>query len=125
VQIERSNPDMEEKESARGRELAKLSLTVEPEALKNIISEGRLLEFANAVATQAAAQISAQIVDQVAQAAVAGGGSGGASASAAFIFDGGDFGTIPPRPKFVVVELDRLTRFAALQQFAAGAGGPG
>jgi len=105
---------------SRQREIAKLTLAVEPEALKAIIEQGRLLEFASVAAAEAAAQISSQIVDSVAAMAVGGGTGGGASA--AFIFDGGDFGTVPPRPKFVVVELDRLGRAAVLQQFAAAAG---
>jgi hypothetical protein len=99
----------------RGKELGKLSLTIEPEALKSVIADGRLLEFANALATEAAAQIASQIVDQVAAGAVAG-GSGGASASVAF-FDGGDYYTIPPRPKWGVFQIDRFSR-AALQQLA-------
>jgi hypothetical protein len=113
---------MAEKQAQLGRkEIAKLTLTVEPEALKAVIEQGRLLEFANRAAAEAAAQINAQIVDSVAAMAV-GGASGGASASAAFIFDGGDFGTVPPRPKFVALELEQLSRAAVLRQFAATAG---
>lgn len=105
---------------SRQREIAKLTLSIEPEALKAVIEQGRLLEFASAAASEAAAQISSQIVDSVAAMAIGGGSGGGASA--AFIFDGGDFGTIPPRPKFIVAELDRVGRAAVLQQFAAAAG---
>jgi hypothetical protein len=50
-----------------GKSLAKLTLTVEPAALREIIAKGELLKFADAVATQAAAQISAQIAWHVAE----------------------------------------------------------
>jgi len=52
------------------KQIASLSLHVDPEALRSIISSGRLLEFADTVATQAAAQISAQLVQRVADGAL-------------------------------------------------------
>lgn len=91
------------------REIGKLSLSIAPEALRSIVGEGRLLELADSLAREAATQIAAQLVDQVAQAAVKGDGlKGGASAAVSFIFDGGDFGTVPPRPHWGVVALDEL-----------------
>ena len=53
-----------------GKNIGKLSLTVEPDALREIISSGRLLEFANAAAAEAAAQIHVQLVQHVAEAAL-------------------------------------------------------
>jgi hypothetical protein len=50
------------------KSLANLSLKVDPAALREIIAKGNLLQFADAVAEQAAAQISAQIVWYVAEA---------------------------------------------------------
>jgi hypothetical protein len=52
------------------KDIAKLSLTVDPVALREIISSGRLLEFANAAAAQAAAQINAQLVQHVSEGAL-------------------------------------------------------
>ena len=54
-----------------GSEVGKLTLTVEPDALREAIAQGRLLELADKLATQAAAQISAQLVDHVAKAGIA------------------------------------------------------
>src|SRR5262249_52713453 len=93
------------------RELAQLTLSIDAEALKDVIASGRLLELADTIASEAAAQISAQIVEHVAEAAIQGGLSGG-GASVAYIFDGGDFGTVPPRPKWGVFQLDILSRGA-------------
>src|SRR5262249_6144454 len=89
------------------RELGKFTLTIAPEALHNVIGTGRLLELAEALGREAAAQISSQLVDQVATAALKQDGlKSGVSAAASFIFDGGDFGTVPPRPHFGVVRID-------------------
>jgi hypothetical protein len=41
------------------KSLAKLTLNIEPDALREIIAKGELLKFADAVAAQAASQISA------------------------------------------------------------------
>jgi hypothetical protein len=104
-------------------EIGKLTLTITPEALRSIIEGGRLLELAGTVANEAAEQIAAQLVDHVAAAAVKGDlGKAGASAGVSFIFDGGDFGTVPPRPHWGVINLDQL-RAGGLQRFAAAAGG--
>ena len=54
-----------------GSEVGKLTLTVEPDALREAIAQGRLLELADKLATKAAAQISAQLVDHVAKAGIA------------------------------------------------------
>ncbi|WP_432817355.1 hypothetical protein [Sulfitobacter sp. JB4-11] len=89
----------------KNEELGKLSYEVSEEGMKKIVEAGRLLEFANTVATSAAAEIHAQIVDQVARAAVGGKAVGGVSVGSVNIFEGGDFGTVPigprgPRPRF-------------------------
>ena len=87
--------------NARTRgQIGQLTLEIEPEVLKQVVASGRLLELAATMANQAAAQISAQLVDRVAEMAVTGGSGGGISAS--FVLEGGDFGTVPPRPKFGV-----------------------
>jgi hypothetical protein len=52
------------------KDIATLKLTVDPKALNEIISSGRLLEFANTAAAQAATQISAQLVQHVAEGAL-------------------------------------------------------
>jgi hypothetical protein len=105
------------------KEIGKLSLTISPEALRSIIEGGRLLELADTIATEAAAQISAQLIDQVATSALKGDlAKAGSGASVSFIFDGGDFGTVPPRPHWGVVNLD-LFRGGALRRVAAAAAG--
>jgi hypothetical protein len=102
------------------KEVGKLTLEISPEAIKAIIGSGRLLELADTMAKEAAAQISAQIVDRVAEAAVSGGIQSGVGAGVAFIFDGGDFGTIPPRPKWGVLNLEQLGDTALRRMAAAG-----
>lgn len=96
----------------RRSEIGKLHLEIDPEALKSIISEGRLREFTAVLASHAAAQISAQVVDAVADMAVGGGGAG---VSASFVLEEGDFGTVPPRPKF---GIGSLVRYDMLQRVA-------
>lgn len=89
------------------KHIANLNLTVEPAALREIVSSGRLLEFANTAAAEAATQINAQLVQHVAEAAVKQKGlEGGATVNIAYEFvviDGEPgFGTVPrpggPRP---------------------------
>lgn len=93
----------------KNTELGKLTYDVPREALQMIAENGRLHEFANTVAAQAASEIYAQIVDQVSQIAVGKREvAGGISVGAVNIFDGGDFGTVPvgpkgPRPKIQVL----------------------
>lgn len=111
---------MESKEVGKveNKEVGKFTLTIAPEALRSIIASGRLLELADTITKQAAAQISSQLVDQVASAALKPDGlKGGATASASFIFDGGDFGTVPPRPHWGVVRIDE-TQQTLLRQVA-------
>jgi hypothetical protein len=103
-------------------EVGKLTLTLEPEALRKAIAEGRLLELADKLARQAAAQISAQVVDHVAKAALAPKGlEGGMSASFSYVLEGGDFLTVPPRPHFGVVNIDTVSE-GVLRQVVVGAG---
>jgi hypothetical protein len=89
------------------KQIASLSLHVDPEALRSIISSGRLLEFADTVATQAAAQISAQLVQRVADGALRTDGlKEGVSAAVSYRLVTGDgepgFGTVPRPPRFGV-----------------------
>jgi hypothetical protein len=102
-------------------EIAKLTLSVTPDALRKAIADGRLLELADKLATQAAAQISAQVVDQVAKAALAPKGlETGISASFSYVLEGGDYGTVPHRPHFGVVNIDTVTEGILRQVVTAG-----
>jgi hypothetical protein len=100
------------------RSIGKLNLEIDSTSLQQVVASGRLLEFAGTVANEAAAQISAQIVDRLAEAAVAGKAVGGVSVGVAFVFEGGDFGTVPPRPKWGILQTEMLSR-GLLQQVAA------
>ena len=107
----------------KNEELGKLSYEVSEEGLKAVVETGRLMEFANTVATSAAAEIHAQIVDQVARAAVEGKAVGGLSVGSVNIFEGGDFGTVPigprgPRPVFngsIGGKLSHLVELGAVE----------
>lgn len=122
--------DMDTNTSARkvegdgraGRQIARFHLEIDPEGLKQVVASGQVMEFAATMASQAAAHITSQIVDRLAEAAV-GQTSDGVGASAAFIFEGGDFGTVPPIPGWGIVRLDRfqsmLQRFASRAEMAA------
>jgi regulator of protease activity HflC (stomatin/prohibitin superfamily) len=102
-------------------EIGRLTLSIAPDTLRSIIASGRLLELADTIAKEAAAQISAQLVGQVASEALKTEGlSSGVAAGVSFIFDGGDFGTVPPRPKWGVVRLDEIAG-SPLQRLATGA----
>jgi hypothetical protein len=80
------------------KHIGDVTFKINPDVLTEIISTGRLSEFAAVAAAQAASQISAQIVDHVAAAAL----DPKKLASAAelgfsYVFEGGDFAT--PGPK--------------------------
>jgi hypothetical protein len=86
------------------KDIATLKLTVDPKALHEIITSGRLLEFANTAAAQAATQISAQLVQQVAEGALRKESlTGGMSVDVTYrsvLVDGEPgFGTHPPGPR--------------------------
>ena len=86
------------------KEIATLKLTVDPDALREIISSGRLLEFATTAAAQAATQINAQLVQHVAEGALKQESlKGGLSVEFSYrsvIIDGEPgFGTHPPGPR--------------------------
>jgi hypothetical protein len=84
--------------SAPKNEIGKVTFDISPEALQQIISSGRLTEFASKAAAHAAFQINAQIVDLVSQAALNKSGlSSGVSVGFSAVFEGGDFGTVGPR----------------------------
>ncbi|WP_238407196.1 hypothetical protein [Mycolicibacterium sp. CBMA 335] len=75
-----------------------MTFDIAPEALRRIISEGRLGEFANKAAAHAAAQVNAQVVDLVSKAAIDNSTiADGLSVSFSAVFEGGDFGTVGPR----------------------------
>jgi hypothetical protein len=101
------------------REVGKLTLNIDAEALRSVIGSGRLLELADTLSKEAAAQISAQLVEHVAGAALKPEGlKGGASVDVTYIFDGGDFGTRPPRPHWGVVQIPGVPQPGLLQQIA-------
>jgi len=91
------------------KEIGNLSLSIKPDALRVAIESGRLLELADTLGKQAALQISAQLVQHVADAALKPELlKSAASASVSFVFEEGDFGTVPPRPHFGVVRLQNV-----------------
>ena len=101
-------------------EIGKLTLEIEPEALRSIIASGRVMELADTMAKTAAAQISAQIVEQVASEALKTEGVNSVmGAKASFVFERGDFGTVPPIPKWGVTRIDEIAR-SPLQRLATG-----
>src|ERR1051325_11248356 len=80
------------------REIGKLTFNIAPDALREIIGSGRLMEFASKAAAHAAYQVNAQIVDLVSKAALDKGTiSNGGFVSFLTIFEDGDFGTVGPR----------------------------
>jgi hypothetical protein len=86
------------------KDIATLKLTVDPKALQEIISSGRLLEFATSVAAQAATQVNAQLVQHVAQGALKQESlKSGVSVDVTYrsvLIDGEPgFGTHPPGPR--------------------------
>jgi hypothetical protein len=89
-------------------QIATLKLTVDPAALRKIISSGRLAEFAHIAAIQAANQINAQLVQQIAEGAMnAEATTGGVSVDVRYVFSDGEpgFGTHPPGPRPPILNL--------------------
>lgn len=83
----------------QGKHIGDVSFKIQPDVLKEIISAGRLAEFASVAAAQAATQISAQIVDHVAAAAIDPKRlAGAAEFNFSYVFENGDFGTPWPHP---------------------------
>lgn len=109
------------------KEIGNLNLTVQPDALRNAIESGRLLELADTISKEAALQISSQLVQHVAEAALKPELlKSGVSASVSFVFEEGDFGTVPHRPHFGVVNLETITaRFSSPLTRIAAAGSIG
>ena len=109
------------------KEIGNLSLTVQPEALRNAIESGRLLELADTISKEAALQISAQLVQRVAEAALKPEAlKSGVGASVSFVFEEGDFGTVPHRPHWGVVNLESIAAAIATPLTRlAGAGAAG
>jgi hypothetical protein len=110
-------------------QIASLTLKINSEAMRSIISSGRLLEFADTVAAQAAAQISSQVVQHVAEGALRKEGlESGVSADVDYVFVVGDgepgFGTVPRPPRWVVTSLEDAQP-GGLRQMAESAGDAG
>ena len=107
-----------------GNHIANLTLTVDQGALRSIIESGRLLEFTDTVARQAAAQISAQLVQHVANAALKQSSEvGGLTAQVQYVSVVGDgepgFGTHPRPPRWVVTSAVEAAAQPLLRQVAA------
>jgi hypothetical protein len=100
------------------KEIGKLSLNISPEALREIVASGRVLELAHKVSNLAADQIASDLVNQIASGALKDGLKSGASVGVAFIFDEGDFGTPGPRPNFGIVRLREAISGSALRRVA-------
>jgi len=103
------------------KEIGKLSLTISPDALKEVVASGRLLELADTISNLAAAQIQSQLVNQVASGALKDGLKAGASVGVSFIFDEGDFGTPGPRPHFGIIKLSDALGTTVLRRIATEA----
>lgn len=94
-----------------GQHIATLKLSVNPEALRELISTGRLMEFAATAAAEAATQINAQLVQHVAHASLESERlTEAASVEVSYhsvLIDGEPgFGTQPPGPKRPTVKLE-------------------
>jgi hypothetical protein len=108
------------------KEIGKLNLTISPDALKEVVASGRVLELAQKVSSLAADQIASQLVNQVASGALKDGLKTGVGVGVSFIFDEGDFGTPGPRPHFGIIRLSEAVGSTALRRVAAEvAVGPG
>jgi hypothetical protein len=88
------------------KQIATLKFTVDPKALQEIISAGRLFEFATTAAAEAAAQINAQVVEHVASVAVQPRVLAELSVNTVFIDGDRGFGTHPPGPHRPTVKLE-------------------
>jgi hypothetical protein len=120
-------PTYELRRDVVAKEIGTLNLSVHPDALRIAIESGRLLELADTVAREAALQIASQLVQHVADAALKPELlKSGATASVSYVFEEGDFGTVPPRPHFGVVNLEGLagTLRSPLTRVAASSSSP-
>jgi len=92
-------------------EYVSFKVDIEPEGLKRVVEEGRLMEFVGAFSTLAAEHIKSQIVEQLAQAGV-GLAKAGEGISIAIGFDvDGPYGTEPkpwPSPRRPWVAIDTV-----------------
>jgi hypothetical protein len=101
-------------------EIGKLTFSIEPAALREIIASGRLSEFASKAAAHAAFQVNAQVVDLVSKAALDKGTiEKGIAVSFSTVFEDGDFGTTGghgPRPHIgVVISGSPLTQVVTVR----------
>ncbi len=80
--------------TSKNDHIGKLTFEIDANALRQIISSGRLAEFAGKAGAHAAAQINSQVVDLVSRAAIDEGAiKSGLTVNFSTIFEGGDFGT--------------------------------
>jgi hypothetical protein len=79
-------------------QIATLKVEIQSAALKKIVDEGKLLEFAETYSEAAAQELKAQLMDSIAKTAV---GSTKAATTTQlqmnFVFDEDEFGTVPHR----------------------------
>ncbi len=80
-------------------DIAKLTVEIQPDALRRVVEQGRLLEFAETYSALAARELKAQLLDTIAKAAVGIGKPGEVTQlNMVFIVDDGEFGTPHPHP---------------------------
>lgn len=77
---------------------AKLSVVIEPEGLKRVVKEGRLMEFVHAFSTLASEHIKVKLVDEIAKASVGLAEVGKGISFEVGFFINDKYGTKPPRP---------------------------
>jgi hypothetical protein len=107
------------------KEIGKLNLTISPDALKEVVASGRVLELAQKISSLAADQIASQLVNQVTSGALKDGLKSGVGVGVSFIFDEGDFGTPGPRPHFGIIRLSETLGTTVLRRLSAEAGSGG
>ncbi len=102
------------------KDIGNLKLEIEPDSLRRVIAEGRLSEFVATVASEAHAHISSQIVEKVAEAALNPDGlQTGISIDVGYIFEGGDFATVPPIPRWGVGPIPGVRSASVLSRVAS------
>ncbi len=102
---------------------AKLRVDIEPEGLKRVVEEGRLMEFVHVFSTLASEHIKVKLVDEIAKASVGLTQVGkGISIEVGFFIDdkygtGGPPIPKPPPSSQLSVGLEQLFRQIARQEF--------
>jgi len=89
---------------------ADVEIRVKPEAIQAAVERGRLLEMIDVIARETAASISSQFVNEIARAAVTGKSiKDGIGMKVGFTWEDDEFGTHPPRAKFVLAAREELS----------------